>query len=350
MQEYYNTKRRKGKHLTLDERGQILALLRENKTNVYIAKVIGVSTKTIQREKKRGMVEGLRTTELIEYREYSPDKAQSIYNEKQRAKQGELKIGKNIELAKYLEEHIKDLKQSPYVALENAKKAGIEINISLKTIYNYIDKEVFVELRRKDLPYNKKKRYKSRIKNKRIKKIGGKSIESRPVEVNKREELGHWEMDTVVGKRNTKKCLLVLTERKTRKQIIRKIESKTSVSVIKELIKIKDFYPKTFKTRFKSITVDNGSEFMDAEGIEKLGIKDVYYAHSYCSYERGSNENANKLIRRYIPKGTPIEEVTKKEVNAIEKIINTMPRKMFGGKSVNNIYREEWIKMKRKVA
>ncbi len=350
MQKYYNTKRRKGKHLTLDERGQILALLRENKTNVYIAKAIGVSTKTIQREKKRGMVEGLKTTELKEYSEYSPQKAQNKYNEKQRSKQGSLKIGKNIELSKYLEEHIKDLKQSPYVALEKAKNAGIEVNISLKTVYNYIDKEVFIELKREDLPYNKKKRYKSSIKNKRIRKIGGKSIESRPEEVNKREELGHWEMDTVVGKRNTKECLLVFTERKTRKQIIRKIADKTSASVIKELAKIKALYPKTFAMRFKSITVDNGAEFMDAEGIEKLGVKDVYYAHSYCSYERGSNENANKLIRRYIPKGTPIEEVRKKEVKAIEKIINTMPRKMFGGKSVNNIYREEWLKMKRKVA
>ncbi len=257
---------------------------------------------------------------------------------------------KNKERNKYLEEHIKEKKQSPYVALENARKEGIEVNICLKTVYNYIDKEVFVELKRKDLPYNKKKRYKRGIKNKRIRKIGGKSIESRPEEVNNREKLGHWEMDTVIGKRETKKCLLVLTERKTRKQIIRKIESKTSISVIKELNKIKEEYPKTFKMRFKSITVDNGAEFMDAKGIEALGVKDVYYAHSYCSYERGSNENANKLIRRYIPKGTAIEEVTKEEVKEIEKMINTMPRKMFEGKNVEEVYMTEWLRMKRKVA
>ena len=157
-------------------------------------------------------------------------------------------------------------------------------------------------------------------------------------------------MDTVVGTRTSKACLLVLTERKTRKQIIRKMESKTSECVIKEIEKLAKQYPKTFKERFRSITVDNGAEFMNAEGIEKIGVGDVYYAHSYCSYERGSNEDANKLIRRFIKKGKEIEEYSEKEIRKIERFINNMPRKMFGGQTSEEFYRQEIINIHRKTA
>ena len=119
MQWYYNTERRKGKHLT---------------------------------------------------NEYSPDKAQELYRENRRKKQGNLKITKNIELSKYIEDSIVNKKNSPYVTLENAKKEGQEVNICLRTLYNYIEKELFIELTKKHLPYNKKGRY----KRKRIEKLARK--------------------------------------------------------------------------------------------------------------------------------------------------------------------------------
>ena len=99
-----------------------------------------------------------------------------------------------------------------------------------------------IELTRKDLPYHKKGRYKSKKIAKKIKKLGGKSIETRKTEINDRENAYHWEMDTVVGTRTSKACLLVLTERKTRKQIIRKMESKTSECVLKEIEKLEKQY------------------------------------------------------------------------------------------------------------
>ena len=350
MQEYYNTERRKGKHLTYAERNQILAMVRMGTKQKEIAERIGVSARTIRREIKRGMVEGLLRSDLRKYNEYSPEKAQELYEEKQRKKQGNLKIAQNIKLSQYIEDGIINKKYSPYVALENAKRDGIEVNICLRTLYNYIDKELFIELTRKDLPYHKKGRYKSKKIAKKIKKLGGKSIEIRKKEINDSENAYHWEMDTVVGTRTSKACLLVLTERKTRKQIIRKMESKTSECVIKEIEKLAKQYPKTFKERFRSITVDNGAEFMNAEGIEKIGVGDVYYAHSYCSYERGSNENANKLIRRFIEKGTEIEKYSEKEIRKIERFINNMPRKMFGGQTSEEFYRQEIINIHRKTA
>ena len=143
---------------------------------------------------------------------------------------------------------------SPYVALELVKKAGFEVNFCLKTLYNYIVAEIFLILTIKDLAYYRKKNNQRKII-KRIRKAGGRSIEERAEFINNREELGHWEMDTVVGTRE---------------------------SVVEGIKKIFNRYPKTFKKRFLTITSENGAEFMNAEAIEELGVT-YFYAHSYCS-------------------------------------------------------------------
>ena len=134
-------------------------------------------------------------------------------------------------------------------------------------------------------------------------------------------------------------CLLVLTERKTRLQLIRKLENRTALHTegrIKELI---EEYPDSIKT----LTSDNGSEFMKVEGIEGLGVG-YFYAYSFSSWERGSNENNNKLIRRFIPKGTDISEISEEEIKEIEKWINDYSRKLFNGKSANEMYLSEFTK------
>ena len=140
-------------------------------------------------------------------------------------------------------------------------------------------------------------------------------------------------MDTVIGKRGTQPCLLVLTERKSRLQIIKKLKNKTMIEVVKTVKKIIKSYPEAIKT----MTSDNGSEFMDAKSIEQKGIK-YFYASSYCSGERGSNENNNKLIRRHIPKGVDIGDIPEEAIKEIEDWMNNYPRKLFNGKSSNEIY------------
>jgi IS30 family transposase len=161
--------------------------------------------------------------------------------------------------------------------------------------------------------------------------------------VDSREEYGHWEMDCVVGKRDGGGAvLLVLSERSRREEIIIKMPGKTQESVVASLDRLERKYGKKFKEKFKTITVDNGSEFLDFKGIEqsikgedKKRVK-LYYAHPYSSWERGTNENTNKLIRRFIPKGTDISKISKARIKYIEKWINSYPRRILGYKSAND--------------
>ena len=167
-----------------------------------------------------------------------------------------------------------------------------------------------------------------------------------------REDFGHWEMDTVVGKQGvSKKSLLVLTERKTRKEIIFLLKHHTTKEVVRALNRLeKRTGDKRFREIFKSITVDNGSEFQDYEGMEssrrnKRKRTKVYYCHPYSSYERGSNEVQNKLIRRHVPKGTDLDYLTQREVDRIEEWINAYPRKLFDYRSADELFEEELAKI-----
>lgn len=334
----YIKKREKGKHLTLSERGKIEAFLKAGYTKRQIAEEIGVSERTIYREVNRGKI-SLLNSDLTIREEYASDYAQSKYRENQRKKEGSLKIGNNIKLANKIEHLIIKERYSPYGAINKIKETE-EVNFCLKTLYNYIHKGIFYKLKETHLPY--KKIYKGKyIYDKKIRKTGGISIEKRADIINSREEIGHWEMDTVVGKKGTKSCLLVLTERVSRKEIIIKLASKSSACVIEALRGLQKRYPKTFKDRFKSITSDNGVEFMDSKSVEEMGIK-YFYAHSYCSYERGSNENNNKLIRRFIKKGEDIGKYSKSFIKKIERFMNEYPRKIFNGKSANYVYEKNY--------
>ena len=330
--------RPKGKHLTSIERGKIEAYLKQNMSKAEIAMNIGVSERTIYREIKRGKIL-LKDSQWKSYETYDAYFAQKKYEQNQSKKEGNIKIGKDHKLASYLEDLILEQKYSPYAAIELARKL-YDINFSLKTLYNYIHKGVFLKLTSKDLPH-KRKVNKKYNKIKKIRKTSGKSIEERPENINNRSELGHWEIDTVIGHREKGECLLVMTERKSRYQKIIKIENKDTKSVVKAFKKLKIDYKENFNKVFKTVTSDNGSEFMDSKSIEDLGISNHYYCHSYASYERGSNENANRLIRRWIPKGLSISSVKDMEIKKLENWINNYPRKIFDGKSSNYLYKEK---------
>lgn len=336
----YTTKNRKGKHLNYEERIKIETLSKLGLKSEAIAKEIGCSGRTVRRELAKGKTE-LLNSDLTTRIAYSADIAQQKHRYAATAKGPSLKIGNDYKLVEYIEHLIIKEKMSPYAAAEKIKSSGkFKTTISYKTIYNYIDAGLFPNLTNKHLPV-KKKGKKRRYDHVRtaIKNVKGTSIAERSESVEKREEYGHWEMDTVVGERGRKAVLLVLTERMTRREIVRKIKSKSQFHVVKELDKIeRKFGSKKFRETFKTITCDNGSENLDFEGIERSCVTkkkrtSVYYAHPYSSWERGSNENANKLIRRFIPKGTDIGKVSHKRIKMIEHWINNYPRKIFGGKS-----------------
>ena len=157
------------------------------------------------------------------------------------------------------------------------------------------------------------------------------------------------EMDSVLGKRGkSKNTLLVLTERKTRNEIIFKLPDHTDEAVVAALDRLeRKWGADMFKRVFKTITVDNGSEFADAEGLQRSIINEgekrtkVYYCHPYSSWERGTNEVTNKMIRRKIPKGTNFDDRTEEEVESIENWINGYPRKIHGYHSAGELFEEE---------
>lgn len=341
------TKDTKNKHLTERQRYDIECLLKEGRNASYIAERTGKSKRTIEREIKRGSVI-LRNTNWEDKKVYCADVGQRKYIENAKNKGPSLKIGKDHDLVKYIEKKIIKDRYSPDAVIGELKIKNMkfESSICTKTLYNYIDRgDVFLSLTNKNLPVKKdgvKRTYrKVKIAHKNLK---GTSIEERPKEVEDRIEYGHWEIDCVVGKRAGKGAvLLVLSERAIREEIIIKMQSKTQESVVAAIDKLERRYGKKFSDKFKTITADNGSEFLNYKGIERSIYKTkenrvkVYYAHPYSSWERGTNENINKLIRRFIPKGTDIDSISDRQIRYIENWINNYPRRILGYKSANDL-------------
>lgn len=334
--------------MTWADRLRLEALLKAKTPKKEIADILGVHISTIYREIKKGRFEHLNSDWTTEER-YSPDIADKKYREHLQAKGQGTKIAKDPELRSFIEGKIADDSYSPEAALAYIRNTGMKFKISIctTTLYTYIDKGVFGRLSLEMLPVKRNTKKKKKKVKKQARSTKGDSIEKRPEEINARESFGHWEMDTVVGPRGkSKKVMLVLTERKTRKEIIELLSDHTTESVISALNRIERRFGSKFYKVFKTITVDNGSEFADCDGMEKkhrskTNRTKIYYCHPYSSYERGSNEVNNRLIRRFIPKGLNFDDKTSKDIKRIEEWINKYPRRMFGYRSSDELYREE---------
>ena len=340
------TKQRKFKHLTERERYQIEGLLKAKKPAREIAMIIGKHQRTIEREIARGTVKML-NSDLTHKDVYCADTGQLASSKNAQNKGRGLKIGYDHELANHIEKKILREKYSPDAVIGEIKAKGLKFKASIctKTLYNYIDKGIFFNITNESLPVKRKKKkgsyQKVRIAHNNLK---GTSIEERPKDIEERLEYGHWEMDCVVGRRGgSSAALLVLTERLTRQEIIRKMPDKTQSSVKKTLDRLERKHGKAFQNKFKTITVDNGMEFLNSKETEASVVRQgeqrtkIYYAHPYSSWERGSNENANKLIRRFIPKGTDISKFKNKEIQRIEHWMNNYPRRIHGYKTANEM-------------
>ena len=340
------------KHLTKTDRLRIEKWKKKGLKPKEIADKLRVHISTIYRELHRGEYERLDGSTWEMETSYSPDIAQEKYEEHLREKGPDLKIGHNQALADFLEQTIIEKDYSPAAALAEAKEQGFDVNITEQTLYSYIEKGVFCNLTAKQLPRHgkKKQRYKKVNKKKEASRApAGESIEKRPEEIESREVFGHWEGDTVYsGKKKGKTALLTMTERKTRKEIIVKIPNRMAETVVKAIDALeRKWGAVNFREIFKSITFDNGSEFAAAEELEascinkKIPRTKVYFAHPYSSWERGTNEVQNGMIRRKHPKGTDFDDVSKKELQNTEDWMNNYPRKILGFKSSNAAFREE---------
>ena len=269
MQDNYTTK---GKHLTIDSRRLIERWKKEGKSNREIASLLGKAPQTIHTEIKRGTVRQC--------------------------------LGKG----RFKEVYSADYAQQSY---ENNRKRSVKKSSVTK------------ELKEKILHYHNQKFSPDKKQASTNFKPAGQSIEQRPEAINLRLENGHYEIDTVLLTRAKNYCLLVLTDRKSRHQIIRLIPNK-SAEVVNQALKLI-----LKQHKILSITADNGTEFNRLSDV--FSEEHIYYAHPYASWERGTNENHNRLIRRWLPKGT--KKMTPKEVAFIEKWINNYPKKCLDYKS-----------------
>ncbi|HEU3027105.1 TPA: IS30 family transposase [Streptococcus pneumoniae] len=269
MQDNYTTK---AKHLTIDSRRLIERWKKEGKSNREIASLLGKAPQTIHTEIKRGTVRQC--------------------------------LGKG----RFKEVYSADYAQQSY---ENNRKRSVKKSSLTK------------ELKEKILHYHNQKFSPDKKQASTNFKPAGQSIEQRSEAINLRLENGHYEIDTVLLTRAKNYCLLVLTDRKSRHQIIRLIPNK-SAEVVNQALKLI-----LKQHKILSITADNGTEFNRLSDV--FSEEHIYYAHPYASWERGTNENHNRFIRRWLPKGT--KKMTPKEVAFIEKWINNYPKKCLDYKS-----------------
>jgi transposase, IS30 family len=214
-------------------------------------------------------------------------------------------------------------------------------SISYEAIYQYVYAQVYrggngyvkegCEDLRVYLPRRHTKRAKKGFrKAQKLERTEGlPSIEYRPAEVAKRKVVGHWEDDCIVSRQSLPR-LKSVNERVSGVVLLGKMKDGTSDESTRVFCEKVKHIPSPY---LKTLTRDRGSENMGWKDIEKnLGIK-VFFAHAYCSSERGSNENLNGLVRRFFPKKTDFAKVTDEEIYKVEHLLNTRPRKRFGGKT-----------------
>jgi IS30 family transposase len=182
------------------------------------------------------------------------------------------------------------------------------------------------------------KRKQSNKGTRKHKRLKGRSIDERPNIVDLRTEFGHWEADTVIGRRSGKEAaILTLVERVTNQYLAIRIPGKTSEAVIQAMEGLRAEYGDLFRSVFKSITTDNGSEFEDFAKVEAWGSA-VYFAHPYSSWERSVNERHNGLFCQYIPKGVSIEKYSDEDVLWFADELNSRPRKRLGYRTPEELF------------
>lgn len=329
--------RGQNKRLTKEQRFYIEKALEKDVPVAAIAKDLGYSRQAIYAEIKRGSYEHLDSVTWQTEKRYAYDVGQRVCDERSHRKGRKKLLDSQDDYLLQVSEYIVKKKYSP-----EAVQYKIGFKVCTKTLYNYIHVGHIPGVDINSLPYCKPRKKREKRKAKSMPR--GVSIEQRPDYINDRDTYGHWEMDTVYSSKDDLTCLLVLSERKTRQELVFRMPNRTAASVITAL----DRYERkigspAFRRKFKTITCDNGVEFADWESIErscrtKGKRTSVYFCHPYSSFERGTNENINRMVRRWIPKGDDIGLYSPAEIALVQDWINDYPRKIFAGKSSTEMY------------
>ena len=268
-----------------------------------ISKILNCSHSSISREIKRNSKNGI----------YNPAIAEKLSKERRKncGSKGKLTLELKEEISKRLKKH-----HSPEQISGRLIKEKYISKLSFKSIYNWISKGLIPEINKLNLRRKGKRSKESETRG----KIGGTNISERPLKVELRKELGHWEGDTILGEGR----ILTLVERVSRFTYIFKLEGKVSESVKEKIKKLRKMLPKKL---LKSITFDNGKEFSKHRGINLETLIEIYFANPGNPHERGTNENTNGLLREYFPKGRNLKKVDNTELSEVLLELNTRPRK-----------------------
>lgn len=329
----------KYKRLQIEERIVIQTLLEEKKSIDYIAERLGRNRSSVRNEIKKWVV--------TPKDRYNAELAQFCAEDDYRNKRNLDKINSHPELKAFvyarLEEH--DSPEQISGRLKELFPDDPIMSISHEAIYQHIYRKSQSKLGKhliSLLPYSHSKRRQKRkvAKNKnRIADI--KRINLRPPQVEDRKEVGHWESDLVIG-REHKSAIATVVERKTRFVYIIPVESKHTKIVTKAIAEtMKKLLPEFRKT----MTHDNGTEMANHKWLTSKTGMDIYFANPYSSWERGTNENTNGLIRRFFPKGTDFNNVTKRQLMQAQNNLNNRPRKVLGYKTPNEMMQLEYFKL-----
>lgn len=306
--------------LTSSERYMISTLRKRGCSQAEIARTMDRDPGTISREIRRNSRLNGRTYV------YWPSKAQQMTNGRRRRSRRNRQF--SDDQMEIVEARLRE-DWSPEQIAAVLKMRG-ELNISHETIYQHTlrDKRAGGDLYKHLRQASKKRRKRHNTYDSRGRLAGKRMIDERPASVESRRIKGHWEIDTVIGGRDTH-CIVTLVERKTGYVLIGKLRNRTKRETNRRLIAL----VRKHELDFKTITADNGTEFHAYPAVEeKTGVK-FYFAYPYHSWERGSNENMNGLIRQYLPKRSSMSHITQHDCNRIMKKLNARPRKRFGFKS-----------------
>jgi transposase, IS30 family len=305
----------KYRQLTSNDRYILGALKKQGFPIQQIAKILGFHRSTIYREIERNschLTDGA----------YRPSKAERRTRARRRRSRRNLHY---TEADFSLVRHFLRKKWSPEQIVGHIRRYGLmQRQMSHETIYQYIwrDKADGGNLWRylRQSPKQRRKRYRAYDSRGRL--ADKRHISERPKSVESRRIKGHWEIDTVMGHGSTD-CIVTLHERKTGFVLIGKLKDRTTFSLNKRTISLIKRFPNLFKT----ITADNGTEFHQYRLIENKTAVRFYFATPHHSWERGSNENTNGLIRQYLPKGKSMKKLTQQQCDSIAYRLNTRPRK-----------------------
>jgi IS30 family transposase len=317
MENYFNTKYMPYKHLTIKDREKILLYLGKGLSVRAVSQKLNRQPSTISREINRN---------LDDNGNYSPNKAQKrAKRERQNSRLGKFKILASADIYNYTLDKLEQGWSPEQIAGRIKKDLGLSVvhETIYRFIYSYFGKK-------DDLRKYLRRNHRIRKKNGNPRKTQNRSkipnridISLRPKSVESRKIAGHWEGDTVIGKGH-KSALVTLVERKTKYLAMDKLSNKDSIPTANSIVNLFKIFP--YKLR-KTITFDNGLEFAAHENITKKINTRCFFAETYSSWQRGTNENTNGLIRWYLPKGTDFNELDKPTLEAIIKALNNRPRK-----------------------